>query len=83
MIHESCIPQLNLPYINKNDIVVITGISDKTVKTIGFYNISLYELPCKFHVVQNDFGVKTVHGILGSEFLDKNKVKIDYEKKSR
>ena len=81
MIHESCIPTINIPYINKNEIVIITGISDKTIKTVGTYNISLFELPCKFHIVQNDFAVKSVHGILGSDFLDENKVIINYEKK--
>ena len=81
IIHQTCIPLPNIPHINTDEIVIITGISDKSIKTIGSYNISLYGLPCKFHIVQNDFAVKSVHGILGSDFLDENKVIINYEKK--
>ena len=64
IIQENCIPKENLPYINSNHIIKITGISDKSINSIGSYNISLFDLQCNFNVVQNDFVVKSVRGIL-------------------
>lgn len=61
---------------------VISGIGDEGIHSLGstFANILVEGIPIqqKFQIVSNDFPIPT-DGIIGKDFLARNKCKIDYE----
>ena len=59
----------------------IMGISDEPFITIRTVNIKLFNQLIKFHVIQDSIQIP-YNGILGVEFLNKNKVIIDFGNKN-
>ncbi len=72
--------------INKEIIVELKGISEQPIYTLGtcFISIKLENektLKHEFHVISDSKSIKN-DGLLGRDFLQKYKAKIDYEKES-
>lgn len=54
--------------IDENDQISVSGITEGTVTTLGSTRLTISEIPIKFQVVSDDFGIPS-DGILGSAFL--------------
>lgn len=66
--------------IDKRVTLTLSGITSQTVQTLGKITIEIFETPCEFHVVSDDFPIE-FDGILGTSFLQKRKSTIDYNNK--
>ena len=66
--------------IDTNKNLQLKGIAKDLVSTIGTIKITLLGNDVTFHIVENDFPIKT-HGILGTEFFIKQNASIHYSKK--
>ena len=66
--------------INTKDKVTIKGITPGKSSTLGSTYLSLHNLESKIHIVDNEFPIQT-EGLLGYEFIEKYKGKINTERK--
>lgn len=64
--------------IDANAFILLSGITDNKIKTLGTTDIEYLGHKIKLHVVENKFPISQ-GGILGSDFL-RNATKIDYSK---
>lgn len=65
--------------VEKNEILYLTGITTEVVKTLGRINLFVLDYETDFHVVPNDFPIRE-DGIIGANFLAKNKAKLNWER---
>ena len=64
-------------YINKKDIIQLTGITENVVNTLGSIIAHISSTPVTFHVVPDEFPIIT-QGILGSTFFTEHNACINY-----
>lgn len=77
---------INNHKLNQNSIVELKGISKEPVYTLGIYPVTINlknnkTLVHSFHIVPDDISIKS-DGLIGRDFLQKHKVKINYEEES-
>lgn len=63
--------------INRDEILLLSGITNQTVKTLGKIKFDLYGCLTEFHIIPNNFPILQ-DGLLGNEFFKSAKAKIDY-----
>ncbi|EFN89119.1 hypothetical protein EAI_12058, partial [Harpegnathos saltator] len=63
--------------IDSNHILKLSGINEYPVYTIGEIVIIILGIPVNFHVISDDFPIQSC-GILGNDFFQQTKAKIDY-----
>lgn len=67
-------------FINTSETIIIRGITDDPVTTLGTFEMTLLlskPFSHKFHVVNDEFNIQT-DGIIGKDFLIANNCVIDY-----
>ena len=62
---------------NPNNTVLLAGITDHPVRTIGTLEISILDVPVEFHLVKNTFPVSS-DGILGRPYLRKEQAQLSF-----
>ena len=53
---------------DSSKILEMKGIGNGVIKTLGFINLNIFELPCIAHIVTDDFPLSSV-GLLGWDVL--------------
>ena len=67
--------------INYSDQILLKGISEELLLTLGSVHLKIFDQLIKFYDVRNEVQI-TRSGILGIEFLTKNNVIIDFDNKN-
>jgi len=62
---------------NQNEIIILSGITNEKIKTLGTIKMHLYNFPTTLHIVPDNFPISQ-EGILGADFL-KHATYINFE----
>ncbi|EFN76474.1 hypothetical protein EAI_05446, partial [Harpegnathos saltator] len=65
------------PDLDSTHILKLNGINNSPVYTIGKITKIILGIPVDFHVISDDFPIQSC-GILGNDFFQQTKAKIDY-----
>ena len=71
---EALIPELEFDPKNS---VLLAGITNHPVRTIGTLKIPILDIPVEFHVVRNNLPVSS-NGILGRPYLRKEQAQLSF-----
>ena len=63
-------------FYDRNNVLYLTGISEKSFSTLGSIQLKLLGFSTEFHVVSNDFSIEE-DGIIGVNFLSQTQAKIN------